>query len=495
MPGTLMADACLQMMAFFMVGAGLTLKKDGWRFEPVTDYKCKFICRGQVIPESKKVVYEIFVDEIVDGDYPAIYAHVLATVDGNKAFLCERSALRLVPDWPLATMPHLIKEDVPDKKIATYKGFRFGYESLINCALGNAAHAFGPEINYYNGVIRSPRLPGPPYHFMTRIQEYKVEPGNYKNNPYVVAAYDIPENVWYFDENGRATMPYAVLMEVALQPCGWFSTFVCQYDIKGKDLVFRNLDGNAVQHSTIVPSDSTIITKTALSGVSIMGEVIIVKFNVACSIEGEEVFTMDTVFGFFDTESMKNQKGLAKTDEEISNVMLENNMSFDLTSFPAAYFSGSSACLPASKLLMIDSIAAYYPNGGKYGKGYIKAKKDVRKGEWFFKAHFFQDPVQPGSLGIEAMIQLIQFYMLHEGLHKTFKDPVFEPIAIKEETEWHYRGQVTPDKKLISIDFDVKEIIEEKENICVFGEARLWVDGLKIYYAPKIGMRICASVV
>ncbi|MEM9686981.1 MAG: beta keto-acyl synthase, partial [Bacteroidota bacterium] len=324
MPGTLMADACLQMMAFFMVGAGLTLKKDGWRFEPVTDYKCKFICRGQVIPESKKVVYEIFVDEIVAGDYPAIYAHVLATVDGNKAFLCERSALRLVPDWPLATMPHLIKEDVSDKKIATYKGFRFGYESLINCALGNAAHAFGPEINYYNGVIRSPRLPGPPYHFMTRIQEYKVEPGNYKNDPYVVAAYDIPENVWYFDENGRATMPYAVLMEVALQPCGWFSTFVCQYDIKGKDLVFRNLDGNAVQHSTIVPGDSTIITKTALSGVSIMGEVIIVKFNVACSIEGEEVFTMDTVFGFFDTESMKNQKGLAKTDEEISNVMLEN---------------------------------------------------------------------------------------------------------------------------------------------------------------------------
>jgi acyl transferase domain-containing protein/3-hydroxymyristoyl/3-hydroxydecanoyl-(acyl carrier protein) dehydratase/1-acyl-sn-glycerol-3-phosphate acyltransferase len=490
MPGTLMADACLQMMAFFMVGAGLTAHKDGWRFEPVTDEKMKFICRGQVTPTSKKVTYEIFVDRIVDGDYPVIYAHVLATVDGNKAFLCENSGLRLIPDWPLLTMPHLIEEDVVGKKIANYKGFKFGYESLINCALGNAENAFGPEINYYDGVIRSPRLPGPPYHFMTRIQDYKVEPGNYKNEPYVIAEYDIPENVWYFDENGRATMPYGVLMEVALQPCGWFSTFICQYDIKDKDLVFRNLDGNATQHRDITPADKTIVTKTRLTGVSIMGEIIIVKFDVVSSVDGEEVFTMDTVFGFFDTESMKTQKGLARTDEENANIALTNNYMVPLLLFPKKYFSDSSACLPSSKLLMIDRIAAFYPDGGKYGKGYIKSEKDVRKSEWFFKAHFFQDPVQPGSLGIEAMVQLMQFYMMDQGLHSKFIKPIFEPIAIRDETEWHYRGQVTPDKKLISIDFDVKEIITAETSVSVFGEARLWVDGLKIYHAPRIGMRI-----
>ena len=436
------------------------------------------------------MTYEIFVDRIIDEDFPLIYAHVLATVDGNKAFLCEFSGLRLIPDWPLLSMPHLIEEDLLDKPIANYKGFKFGYESLINCALGNAVNAFGPEINYYNGVIRSPRLPGPPYHFMTRIQDYKVEPGNYKNKPYVVAEYDIPEGVWYFDENGRATMPYGVLMEVALQPCGWFSTFICQHDIKDKDLVFRNLDGNAIQHRDIFPSDKTIVTRTELTGVSIMGEIIIVKFDVVSTIEGEKVFTMDTVFGFFDTESMKHQKGLARTPEEDANVALENNHVVPLLTFPEAYFGASTASLPASKLLMIDRISAYYPKGGKYGKGYIKAEKDVRKSEWFFKAHFFQDPVQPGSLGIEAMIQLMQFYMLENKLHEKFKNSVFEPISLMDETEWHYRGQVTPEKKLISIDFDVKEIVEEENAVSVIGEARLWVDGLKIYHAPRIGMRI-----
>ena len=142
---------------------------------------------------------------------------------------------------------------------------------------------------------------------------------------------------------------------------------------------------------------------------------------------------------------------------------------------------------------MIDRITSYYPAGGKFGKGYIKAEKDVVKSEWFFKAHFFQDPVQPGSLGLEAMVQLIQFYMLEQGLHKNILNPQFEPISISDDIEWHYRGQVTPDKKLISADFDVREIIEKDGSVAVFGEARLWVDGLKIYHAPKIGMRMVES--
>ncbi|HXC05704.1 MAG TPA: beta-ketoacyl synthase N-terminal-like domain-containing protein [Bacteroidia bacterium] len=490
MPGTLMADACLQMMAFYMVGAGLTLTRDGWRFEPVTDEKYKFICRGQVIPTSQKVVYEVFVAEIIYGDYPTLFAHVLTTVDGNKAFLCERIGLRLVPDWPLATLSHLIEDEVPGKPVAEYKGFRFGPESLMNCALGKPSDAFGPDFLHYNGITRSPRLPGPPYHFMTRIAEYLAIPGEYKNKPFVVAEYDIPDHAWYFAENGTATMPYAVLMEVALQPCGWFSTFLCQYEIKGKDLVFRNLDGTATQHRAVVQTDQTIVTRTSLTGISVMGEIIIVKFKVISSINGEPVFTMDTVFGFFDSESMKTQKGLTVSPEEKNMLKLKNNYTKDLCSFPDLYFSRPGVRLPASKLLMIDRITALHLKAGKTGKGYVRAEKDVEKSEWFFKAHFFLDPVQPGSLGVEAMLQLIQFYMLDRGYAKSFTNPVFEPVAIGDETEWHYRGQVTPDKKMITVDFEVTEVKQTERAIAVFGEARLWVDGLKIYHAPRIGMRI-----
>jgi acyl transferase domain-containing protein/3-hydroxymyristoyl/3-hydroxydecanoyl-(acyl carrier protein) dehydratase/predicted GNAT family N-acyltransferase len=490
MPGTLMADACLQMMAFYMVGAGLTINKDGWRFEPVTNDKFKFVCRGQVTPESKKVTYEIFVDEIILDEHPILYAHVLTTVDGTKAFLCERLGLKLVPDWPLTTMKHLIEKDVTGKPVASYKGFKFGYESLINCALGRPLDAFGADFLHYDSGARSPRLPGPPYHFMTRIADFDVIPGEMRQNSFVQAEYDIPADAWYFKENGKAAMPYAVLMEVALQPCGWLSTFFCQKDIKGKDVVFRNLDGTAVQHREITPADATITTRTVLKSVSAMGEIIIVKFNVVSSVNGNPVFTMDTVFGFFDSESMKSQKGLTAHPEEIVNFNLPRNINHDLKPFPEKFFKTTSARLPDSKLLMIDRVVVLKEDGGKFGKGYIRSEKDVRMDEWFFKAHFFQDPVQPGSLGVEAMLQLIQFYMLEQGFHVHLNNPVFEPIAIKEETEWHYRGQVTPDKNLISIDFDVRETHIGEESVTVVGEARLWVDGLKIYHAPKIGMRL-----
>lgn len=490
MPGTLMADACLQMMAFYMVGAGLTLRKDGWRFEPVTDEKYKFVCRGQVTPDSQHVVYEIFVDQIVLGDMPILYAHVLTTVDGTKAFLCERLGLRLVPAWPLETMQELIDADVPGKPIASYQGFRFDHRSLLACALGEPAAAFGPEFAHYDGIIRSPRLPAPPYHFMTRIADLAGTPGDYKQPSHIVAEYDIPPDAWYFAENGSANMPYAVLMEVALQPCGWLSTFMCRHDIKGKDLMFRNLDGNAFQHRAIVPGDRTIATRTSLTGVSIMGEIIILKFDVVSSIDGEPVFTMKTVFGFFDAESMKTQKGLPRSPEEERQLALPANHRVELQNFPPQYFATGTARLPASKLLMLDRIVAFEPHGGKHGRGYLRGEKDVTRDAWFFKAHFFQDPVQPGSLGVEAMLQLIQFYMLDQGLHQRFARPRFEAVALGDETEWHYRGQVTPEKQLISVDFDVAEIRSEAGSLTVSGEARLWVDGLKIYHAPKIGVRI-----
>jgi 3-hydroxymyristoyl/3-hydroxydecanoyl-(acyl carrier protein) dehydratase len=418
-----------------------------------------------------------------------MYAHVLTTVDGNKAFLCERLGLRLVPDYPLQTMQHLVAQDVPGKRIAAFKGFKFGHRSLMNCALGNPEDAFGPDFIKYTGGARSPRLPGPPYHFMTRIADFNVVPGQYKGNPFVIAEYDIPQDVWYLDNPG-AVMPYAVLMEVALQPCGWLSTFVCQPEIAGKDLVFRNLDGKAVQHRAVAATDRTIRTKTTLTSVSVMGEIIIVKFDVVSSIDEKPVFSMNTVFGFFDTGSMKSQKGLPISVEEQKNLALPHNREIDLMVFPDKYFRNSTACLPSSKILMIDRIASCYPQGGKYGKGYIKAEKTVVKSDWFFKAHFFQDPVQPGSLGVEAMLQLMQFYMIDQGYAERFAKPYFDPVLLMDETEWHYRGQVTPDKKLISIDFEVKEMRSNAIETVLIVEARLWVDGLKIYHAPNIGMRM-----
>ena len=78
----------------------------------------------------------------------------------------------------------------------------------------------------------------------------------------------------------------------------------------------------------------------------------------------------------------------------------------DLTSHPPRYFAGPLR-LPHGPLRMIDRVLGYWPEGGKAGLGRLLAEQTVDPAAWYFKAHFYRDPVQPGSLGVEAMLQLL----------------------------------------------------------------------------------------
>src|SRR4029077_18830763 len=70
MPGTLMFEGCLQAMSIYLTALGFTLERDGGRFGPVPDHNYALRCRGQALPSSKEVIYEVFVDEIVGGPEP-----------------------------------------------------------------------------------------------------------------------------------------------------------------------------------------------------------------------------------------------------------------------------------------------------------------------------------------------------------------------------------------------------------------------------------------
>jgi acyl transferase domain-containing protein/3-hydroxymyristoyl/3-hydroxydecanoyl-(acyl carrier protein) dehydratase len=99
MPGTLMADASLQVMAIYMVGLGFTLDKSGWHFEPVSEVPYKLLARGQVTKEKVKLIYEVFVEEVINDEVPTIYADVLGSTDkGLKIFYGQRLGLKLIPD-------------------------------------------------------------------------------------------------------------------------------------------------------------------------------------------------------------------------------------------------------------------------------------------------------------------------------------------------------------------------------------------------------------
>lgn len=497
MPGTLMADACLQAMAFYLTACGWTLARDGWRFQPVTEVRYLFRCRGQVTPDSRQITYEVFVDEmgIIDGK-PTLFAHVLVTVDGRKAFLCERFGLELVPDWPLSsqsrTLAQLAALDAEDHRpLARVDGNPIDRQALLHAAWGDPRRAFGPGFTHYLGPRRCPRLPGPPYHFVHRITQLDGAPQHHQPGATVTAVYDISPDAWYFSANTNAVMPTSVLMEVYLQPCGWLSTYSLDPESARQDLVYRNLDGQVHHRREVTPHHQCITTEVKLTSVSRAGGMIVHQFDLRCFLDDQLLLTGSTVFGFFPPDAMVNQKGFGARQDDLARLRQPADDAIELASRPRSLFDPTSSLrLPEDPLLMIERITGFWPQGGRQGLGAIRTERCIRADDWYFRAHFFQDPVQPGSLGIEAMLQSIQAMVLLSGIANELQQPHWEPLDLSNDLIWHYRGQVTPQNRRVQVEFEITHLQRQPGSIRVSGQARLWVDELPIYQAPQIGLRI-----
>lgn len=491
MPGTLMLEAGLQLIAFYLTGLGYTVNKDGWRFEPVTEQTYKLRCRAQVRPTSKQVVYEVFISQVIAEPVPMIFGDLLGTVDGLKAFH-TRIGVRLVPDWPLTASHPLLKNHVETKPVASVAGLNFDYASLLACAFGKPSHAFGEMYKRFDNHRRVARLPCPPYHFMTRITEVQGNIGELKIGAAVECEYDIPSDVWYFADNPANAMPFCVFLEAALQPCGWLGSYMGSALQANEDVFFRNLDGVGNLMQVILPRTGTLRTRVKCSNLSNAAGVSVQQFDVECFIGEQKIYSMQTVFGFFPLDALKNQVGLPVPETEKDLLKQPSDFFIDLTKRPVNYFT-LPITLPTGQLLMIDRITGFWPTGGQKALGQLRAEKTVHYSDWFFKAHFFQDPVQPGSLGLEAMNQTLQFYMLHKNMHKNIHDPCFEPLALHMPMIWKFRGQVLPTNKIMQVTLDIMEEGSDDSGVYAIANGALWVDGKRIYEAKNLSLRITSK--
>ncbi|MFB7733441.1 beta-ketoacyl synthase N-terminal-like domain-containing protein [Streptomyces sp. NPDC056112] len=512
MPGTLMLQGGLQAMAFYLTAMGFTVDRDGWRFEPVDGRPVRAMCRGQATPAGRRVVYEVFVRGVSAGPVPTLYADVLGWVDGTKAFLGQDVALRLVPDWPLShwrrSGPPVVQDSgtpVPlpllgglaghreEKPVATAAdGLPFGYASLLACAWGRPSEAFGTSYEPFDGTRRVARLPGPPYHFMSRIVTVDGPQGGMREGSSVVAEYDVPARAWYFEQSGGHAMPFAVLMEIALQPCGWLASYVGSALTTDTDLLFRNLDGSGTVTGEVTPATRTVRTHAELTRVSHSGDMIIESFRVRCTADGMPLFELSTAFGYFPPSAFDHQQGLAVSAEDRARLDEPCDRMVDLTARPARHCAGEPR-LPGPMLLMLDRITGSWPDGGSRGLGRLRSEKDVVPDEWFFRAHFFQDPVQPGSLGVEAMCQLLQYHLLERGAADGIPHPRFEPVLPGREATWTYRGQITPANRLIRVDMDIVESGRDARGPYATADATLWGDDTCIYRVRGLGMRVVSA--
>jgi 3-hydroxyacyl-[acyl-carrier protein] dehydratase/trans-2-decenoyl-[acyl-carrier protein] isomerase len=140
-------------------------------------------------------------------------------------------------------------------------------------------------------------------------------------------------------------------------------------------------------------------------------------------------------------------------------------------------FGPDNARLPLPPMLMFDRIVSITDNGGSHGRGEIVAELDIRPDLWFFGCHFESDPVMPGCLGLDAMWQLIGFYLGWLG------GPGRGRALGADEVK--YSGQVTPAGKLIKYRINMRRVIQRKLFMGI-GDGIMELDGREIYTARSL---------
>ncbi len=492
MPGTLMADAATQALSFAMAAMGFTIRRDGWRFEPVAGEMARFLCRGQVIPDGPHMLeYEVFIEEVVGGDEPEIYAALLCKSDGFKVFQCRRFGMKLVPDYPLNTKREYLGGEIEPRLVGPPgSDVRGDYEALLACAWGKPSDAFGQMFEKFDGILKCPRLPSPPYHFMSSIVSVDVAPGSAVQGGTVVSTFDVDPDAWFFDE-GQGHMPFAVLVEVLLQPCGWFASYLNFFADTPGDVAFRNLDGDdCVLHKPVGPGVGTMKLTTKLTRFVKAAGTSIVFFEVACEDDDGPIMTLTTDFGFFSPEVLEEQRGLTTSDE----MRARKNAPSPTPEVSLSDGGGPLAKLPGmvtGKLRMIDRVTGFWPDAGEARLGRIRTAQEIHLDSWYFKAHFFEDPVQPGSLGLEALIQTARALAEMKGWLDGIENPVWEHPVVGTPISWRYRGQVVPTKKEVVTEVEAQAVdIVEGESMTLTVYGTQWADGLRIYEMPSFAVRV-----
>jgi acyl transferase domain-containing protein/3-hydroxymyristoyl/3-hydroxydecanoyl-(acyl carrier protein) dehydratase len=464
MPGTLMYECCLHTLRIFLMRLGWVGEQGRVVCEPVPGVASRLKCRGQVTAATRTVTYEVSLKERGYAPEPyaradaVLYADGKPIVDITDMSICFSGLTRdgLATLWRPSVL--------------------CGPERLLAFAVGKPSEAFGEPYRPFDEGRFIARFPGPPFQFLSRVLRSDARPWKMEAGGSAEADYDVPPDAWYFAAQRQPVMPFAVIQEVALQACGWLAAYVGSALNSDEDLCFRNLGGQAELLNSATPETGTLTARVCLKRVSRLAGMIIQDYDFTLRAGDRPVYRGSTHFGFFTRAALAQQAGVrdARPYEVLPE---ERNHSFDFPRDPP---------FPDGRLRMLDRVDLL-PDGGPHRLGLVQGSKPVRPDEWFFKAHFHQDPVWPGSLGLECVLQLLA--VLAQRRWGAGPDARFE-ANLGRPHRWQYRGQVIPTNQQVIVQAAVTARDDSARRLTA--DALLLVDGLVIYRMNDFTLRLAS---
>ncbi|MBW1753171.1 MAG: type I polyketide synthase, partial [Deltaproteobacteria bacterium] len=504
MPGTLMYECCAHALRIFIQRLGWVTAKPDVRYEPLAGVESVLKCRGPVTPDTKHVLYEVEIKEIGYAPEPYVIADALMYADGQRIVSFKDVSMKMTgiareeieAMWKKRLKSDDLKLTSPRNEQTKSKTPLFDRDKILAFAIGNPSEAFGEPYQIFDKERIIARLPAPPYSFIDRIVTVEPEAWALKPDGWIEAEYIVGPDAWYFKADRTSFMPFCILLEIALQPCGWLAAYMGSALRSKNDLKFRNLGGHGIMEQSILPETTTLTMRARMTKASEAAEMIIEHFDFQVLQNADIVYSGETYFGFFSRQALSQQVGIRNAEKIVYQPAHDELKGFRPHIFkdqPPLFpddpdeHQAASLAMPANALRMIDRIEAFAPNGGPKGLGFVRGVKTVNPDEWFFKAHFYQDPVWPGSLGIEAFLQLIKFVAMHRWKHLT--DSHTFQLSTDEPHNWTYRGQVIPEHETVEVEAVVTKISDTPVPT-IYADGFLKVDGRYIYQMSNFGFKL-----
>ncbi|HVS34459.1 MAG TPA: hypothetical protein VMS17_02690, partial [Gemmataceae bacterium] len=477
MPGTLMYECCLHTLRIYLMRIGWVGEHDAVVCEPIPGVANQLKCRGQVTAATRTVMFEATVKERGYGPTPYAIADALIYADGKPIVEINNLCIRFtgLTREGLRAMWASGGRQPPDS--ATNQGVDaprspepplFNRDRLIAFAVGSPSEAFGEPYRIFDRDRFIARLPAPPFLCIDRITRIDAEPWKLRAGAAIEAEFDVDPNAWYFGTDRQDTMPFVILLEAALQPCGWLAAYLGAALTSADDLHFRNLGGEGQLHGLLGRDAGVLSTRVRLTSASRSAGMILLAFDFAMQTGGRTLYAGSTNFGFFSKSALVQQVGVAGAAlHEMSDEEQAQAATFD-------YPTGSP--FPDSMLHMIDRVEAFVPDGGPKRLGFLQGGLTVDPSAWYFKAHFYQDAVIPGSLGLESLLQLMKVAAVEHwggGPETRFRTMIGGAHA------WLYRGQVVPSNRRVVVQAFITSRDDRTRRLTADG--LLWVDGKVVY--------------
>ena len=519
--GSLIAEGAMQLLQFYMLYLGLHTQTQNARFQPLKEVTQVVRCRGQVLPNHGLMKYRMEVVEIKMTPVPHLRANVDILLGDLVVMDVKDLGLELIESVDVnAEPPHLgvSTSTIPPVEMAIHGVSNVAPVSNAVVAqapkpepLYNEAHiqafatglvheCFGENFKIYEHR-RAPRTPNGYLQFISRVNELHGTKRDFKKMSWLISEYDVPEDIWFYTKNASSTVPYSVIMEIALQPNGFLCTSMESTLLyPDLDFSFRNLDGTGELYKVIDLRGKTVVNKSELLSTSASGATIIQRFTFELSCDEELFYKGTAVFGYFTSDALANQLGMDKgacIPAWYEDEKLTASDGIEIVVNPSLPYYQGSASNPNLRLSggMLEFLDRFliFPEGGKYKQGYVFASKEIDSSNWFYPCHFHKDPVMPGSLGVEAMLESIQTFALQQNIGASFNNAEFTHVDAK--TRWIYRGQIVHQSvKIMTLEVHIKSITHHNTHIDIVADGNLWRDGLRIYELHDLGVRIQAGV-